>query len=281
MELTRRIKRLFSVRHGIVMAMSGLMIISLPVQARGKKDHSNGKGMMSLAATEPDVLAAKATGERRMEHAAAVFLTNSNARINSCYKEGIDVSHYQGRIDWDAVASGTAISYAYLKATEGASLVDDTYERNLREARRVGLSVGSYHFYRPNVNWQEQFRNMTSVVKMENQDLVPIIDIEHRGSVSSEAFIADLKSFIQKVTEFYGKKPLLYTYHNFYNRYLIGQFADYHFMIARYKSDSPVLDDGKDYIMWQYTSTGSIPGIRGNVDRSKIMGNFSLNQVKM
>ena len=100
------------------MAMSGLMIISLPVQARGKKDHSNGKGMMSLAATEPDVLAAKATGERRMEHAAAVFLTNSNARINSRYKEGIDVSHYQGRIDWDAVASGTAISYAYLKATE-------------------------------------------------------------------------------------------------------------------------------------------------------------------
>ena len=77
------------------MAMSGLMIISLPVQARGKKDHSNGKGMMSLAATEPDVLAAKATGERRMEHAAAVFLTNSNARINSRYKEGIDVSHYQ------------------------------------------------------------------------------------------------------------------------------------------------------------------------------------------
>lgn len=52
-------------------------------------------------------------------------------------------------------------------------------------------------------------------------------------------------------------------------------------MIARYRSDSPVLNDGMEYIMWQYTETGSIPGIRGNVDRSKIMGDFSLNQVMM
>ena len=122
---------------------------------------------------------------------------------------------------------------------------------------------------------------MTSVVKSDSQDLVPIIDIEHRGSVSEETFIADLRSFIEKVTEYYGKKPLLYTYHNFYNRYLQGEFTDYHFMIARYRSDSPTLNDGKDYIMWQYTSTGSIPGIRGHVDRSKIMGNYSLNQVMM
>ena len=216
-----------------------------------------------------------------MMHAAAVFIRTSNARINSKYKEGIDVSHYQGNIDWDAVVGGTPISYVYLKATEGASLVDDTYQRNLEGARRVGLSVGSYHFYRPNVDWKKQFDNMTSVVKSDNQDLVPIIDIEHRGSVSEETFIADLRSFIEKVTEYYGKKPLLYTYHNFYNRYLQGEFTDYHFMIARYRSDSPTLNDGKDYIMWQYTSTGSIPGIRGHVDRSKIMGNYSLNQVMM
>ena len=191
------------------------------------------------------------------------------------------MSHYQGSIDWDEVVGGTPISYVYLKATEGASLVDKTYARNLAEARRVGLSVGSYHFYRPNVNWRQQFDNMVAVVKAEEQDLVPIIDIEHRGAVSAEAFISDLRAFIEKVTEHYGKKPLLYTYHNFYNRYLTGEFTDYHFMIARYRTDSPTLNDGKDYIMWQYTSTGSIPGIRGHVDRSKIMGNYSLSQVMM
>lgn len=267
-------------RSGMALTLSLLMFSYTPATAR-KREKTNGKGMAAVTASEPDRLAQKPSGERRMEHAAAVFIHKSNAHINSRYKEGIDVSHYQGYIDWDAVVSGTQISYVYLKATEGASLVDDTYQRNLTEARRVGLSVGSYHFYRPNVNWEEQFANLTSVVKSDEQDLVPIIDIEHRGSVGSDAFIADLKKFIAKVTEFYGKKPLLYTYHNFYNRYLLGEFSDYHFMIARYRSDSPILDDGKDYIMWQYTSTGSIPGIRGNVDRSKLMGNYSLNQVRM
>ncbi len=280
MELLRKITHAFSLYKGLAITVSALMLFGTTAEAR-KKDPKAGKGMAAVSAMEPDAMARKATGERRMEHAAAVFLRSSNSRINSRYKEGIDVSHYQGTINWDDVVNGTPISYVYLKATEGASLVDDTYERNLSEARRVGLSVGSYHFYRPNVNWEEQFQNMTSVVKMENQDLVPIIDIEHRGSVSLDVFLSDLKSFIEKVTAFYGKKPLLYTYHNFYNRYLSGQFSDYHFMIARYKSDSPTLDDGKDYIMWQYTSTGSIPGIRGHVDRSRIMGNFSLNQVRM
>lgn len=262
-------------------ALSMLLLVPTSAVAR-RKGPNNGRGMAAYAAVEPDALAMKATGERRAEHAAAVFIeAPSHARINSKYKEGIDVSHYQGSIDWDAVANGTPISYAYLKATEGASLVDKTYRRNLTEARRVGLSVGSYHFYRPNIDWKEQFNNLTAVVKREEQDLVPIIDIEHRGSVSSDAFIADLRAFIEKVTEHYGKKPLLYTYHNFYNRYLKGQFKNYHFMIARYRSDSPTLDDGKDYIMWQYTQTGSIPGIKGHVDRSKIMGNFTLSQVKM
>lgn len=265
---------------GCLLTATLFVSIAMPTQAR-KKDKTKGQGTAAVVSDEPDALAAKAVGEKRMMHAAAVFMRTHNARINSKYKEGIDVSHYQGSINWDEVVDGTPISYVYLKATEGASLVDDTYERNLAEARRVGLSVGSYHFYRPNIDWRKQFDNMTSVVKSEEQDLVPIIDIEHRGSVSSEDFIADLRSFIEKVTEFYGKKPLLYTYHNFYNNYLLGEFTDYHFMIARYRSDSPTLNDGKDYIMWQYTSRGSIPGIRGHVDRSKIMGSYSLNQVMM
>lgn len=271
---------ILSRRNGTVLCLSMALLFPCSSFAR-KKEKANGKGMAAYASTEPDQLVNKAVRSPKMQHAAAVFEHKSTARINSKYKEGIDVSHYQGNINWDQVVSGTAISYAYLKATEGASLVDDTYARNLAEARRVGLSVGSYHFYRPNIDWKQQFDNMTSVVKMEEQDLVPIIDIEHRGSVSDEAFIADLRAFIEKVTAFYGKKPLLYTYHNFYNRYLQGEFKDYHFMIARYKSDSPTLNDGKDYVMWQYTQTGSIPGIKGHVDRSKLMGNYSLNQVKM
>lgn len=264
----------------------GVFLLSLSfffpeVSFARKKKFNNEKEIAMLMTAEPDVLAMKATNETQMGHAIAISNTHLNSHKSAEFREGIDVSHYQGHINWDEVAKGTSISYVYLKATEGATYVDDTYDRNLREVRRVGLNVGSYHFYRPNTCWKEQLKNMTSIVKVENQDLVPIIDIEHRGSVSPTKFIEDLKLFINKVTEHYGKKPLLYTYQKFYNRYLLYQFKDYHFMIAQYRSDSPLLNDGKDYIMWQYTSSGSIPGIKGDVDRSKIMDNFSLNQVMM
>ena len=140
------------------------------------------------------------------------------------------------------------ISYVYIKATEGASLVDEYYLQNLEGARRVGLSVGSYHFYRPTIDWQIQFDNMISTIQKESQDLVPIIDIEH-ASGNEEEFIDNLRQFIQKVTQYYGKKPLLYTFHNFYNRHFVGLFPDYHWMIARYRNDEPTLNDGKQYII--------------------------------
>lgn len=257
------------------------LAIVWPDIAYARKRRKESKKELALLAAEPDLLPMKAENEYKMAHTNAISDAASTAVVHVEVTEGIDVSHYQGQINWDEVVNGASISYVYLKATEGASYVDNTYLHNLREVKRVGLNVGSYHFYRPNICWKEQLENMTSIVKAESQDLIPIIDIEHRGSVSSKKFIADLQDFINKVTEHYGKKPLLYTYQKFYNKYLIDKFKDYHFMIARYREDSPLLNDGKDYIMWQYTSTGSIPGIEGDVDRSKVMDNFSLNQVMM
>ncbi len=197
-----------------LLALTALFLC--PTEANARRKERSARGIMSSEIIEPDALAAKAAQEPRMKKATAMTTKQSN--INSRYREGIDVSHYQGWIDWDQVAGSSRISYVYLKATEGANFLDDTYARNLSEARRVGLSVGSYHFYRPNVSWQEQLRNLTENVKAETQDLVPIIDIESRGKVSEEKFIADLKAFVLQVERHYGKKPLLYSYQNFYNR---------------------------------------------------------------
>lgn len=262
--------------------VSSLLCMALlwPAGAEARKRDRRARAQRgAVALIEPDALVPKAAADAHTPAKAARTL--AKGRINTSTREGIDVSHYQGRIDWDKVAGEGKVSYAYLKATEGASLVDDTYERNLKEARRVGLSVGSYHFYRPNIDWKKQFANLTSVVKPSEQDLIPIIDIEHKGSVSDKKFIADLTAFLQRVTEYYGKKPLLYTFHNFYNRHLAGHFKDYHWMIARYRSDHPTLNDGQDYVIWQYTSTGRIEGVKGNVDRSRIMGDYTLHQIQM
>ena len=229
----------------------------------------------------PDALPVVPVFGDEMPAVAPLPQLSSNFYLGRRYLEGIDVSRYQGVINWKAVAESKEICYAYMKATEGETLVDRMYRRNIVEARKAGLRVGSYHFYRPNVSWKRQVKNMTKNVIADEQDLVPIVDIEVRGRVSHEKFIRDLKQFVKAVEEYYGCKPLLYTYHNFYNKHLVDYFPGYQWMIARYRPDAPTLNDGTDYIMWQYTASGEIEGVRGDVDRSCIMEGFRIYMVDL
>lgn len=229
----------------------------------------------------PDALPVVSVLYEGLSSAPELPVLTSNYYLSRRYLEGIDVSHYQGAINWKAVAATGEICYAYVKATEGESLVDRMYRRNIVEARKAGLKVGSYHFYRPNVSWKKQVANMTKNVRAKEQDLVPIVDIEVRGRVSDEKFIRDLKQFIHAIEKHYGCKPLLYTYHNFYNKYLMSHFYGYDWMIARYREDAPTLNDGEDYIMWQYTASGSINGVSGDVDRSCVMEGFRWYMIGM
>lgn len=254
-----------------------------------RKQKANTDGLpLPVANSQPDIPALEAPHDAPTGHSNLVSIvdeisTNTIGRgnINSLYTEGIDISHYQERIDWDQVCK-EPISYVYIKATEGCNFIDNHYATNISEAHRVGLSVGSYHFYRPNVDWQQQLAHMTNIVKAEEQDLVPLIDVEVRGHVSEGKFITDLKNFIAAVEKHYGKRPLIYSGQNFYNKHLAGHFPQHQFMIARYNtSQQPLLSDGKSYIMWQYSDRGRVPGIRTNVDRSRILGDFSLRELKM
>lgn len=256
-----------------------LLWVSGGVRASGHDKGRHRKHVRKTMVVHPDVMVVPMNPERALKP-SPMFVEVVLPSI-SRWREGIDVSHYQGWIDWDQVADSRQISYVYLKATEGATMTDDTYRRNLQEIRRVGLRVGSYHFYRSNVPWREQFENLKRHVKKEEQDLVPIVDIEHRGRVSIEKFIRDLSAFLRQVERHYGKKPLLYTYQNFYNRYLSHRFEGYHWMIAKYQDEAPQLVDGCQYTMWQYTQSGSLPGIEGDVDRSRLVGDFELHHVGM
>lgn len=196
------------------------------------------------------------------------------------HRNGIDISHYQGHVNWEEVAK-EEIGYVYLKATEGASLVDGTYERNLSEARRVGLKVGSYHFYSSRIPIEEQFNNLTQHIHPEKQDLIPLIDVETRGKLPHSEFVANLRRFLAMVEEAYGTKPIIYTYQNFYNKYLVGEIPEYKLMIACYKFEQPQLNDDKEYVMWQFTQTGRVNGIRGAVDRSMLIDDHSLSEILM
>ena len=193
--------------------------------------------------------------------------------------QGIDVSHYQGNINWRKVAGSGEVSYVYVKATEGEKLVDATLRQNLIGARQAGLYVGVYHFFRPNVNVQSQFLNFTRNVHPNDMDLIPIVDIEHRGRESLASFRSKLKQFLDKVEHYYGVRPILYTSRDFYNKYLSGPFTNYKYMIARYHPEGPELCDDAAFVMWQYSATSRLPGISHNVDRSCFMDNYTLSDI--
>lgn len=193
---------------------------------------------------------------------------------------GIDISHYQGDVFWEVIGENTRMAYVYIKATEGGDRIDDRYEQNLLTAHRHGLKVGSYHFYRPKTPQAQQLANFTAQCLRSEQDLIPMIDIETTAGLSGEAFRDSLFTFLNLVERHYRQKPLIYTGTNFYNRYLAGLLDEYKLMIAQYTEREPLLADERDYTLWQYTGKGRINGIKGHVDKSRLMGRHSLRELK-
>jgi len=193
---------------------------------------------------------------------------------------GIDLSHYQGEVFWETVGDNTKMAYVYLKATEGGDRIDDKYETNILLAHRYGLKVGSYHFYRPKTPQQRQLENFMAQCLPGEQDLIPMVDIETTGGLSTDEFCDSLFLFIDLVEKAYKQKPLLYTFTNFYNRHLCGKIDDYQLMIAQYTKSEPVLADERDFVMWQYTGKGRIIGVNGYIDKSRFMGRHGLREIR-
>lgn len=193
---------------------------------------------------------------------------------------GIDLSHYQGEVFWEAIGDNSKMAYVYLKATEGGDRIDDKYEQNIELAHKYGLKVGSYHFFRPKTPLKLQLENFKAQCRPSQQDLIPMIDVETKQGLSNDAFRDSLMTFLTMVEKAYHQKPLVYTGANFYNRYMSGLMNGYKLMIAQYSSNEPVLNDGNDYMLWQYTGKGHIDGIRGYVDKSRFMGRHGLREIR-
>ena len=188
-----------------------------------------------------------------------------SSRESSDY-DGIDVSSYQKDIDWDAVCRDKKIRFVYVKATEGATYTSPHFRYNIENARKHGLKVGSYHFLRTTSSLQSQFENFTRAVKPEEQDLVPLIDIEQRGNWTPRQIVDSLEVFIKMVSKHYNCRPMIYTMTSFYNKYLASHFKKYPLFIARYSESAPELNDGAHYTLWQYTDQGTVKGIDHAVD---------------
>ena len=194
---------------------------------------------------------------------------------------GIDVSHYQdlnSKINWDIVANKNEpkISFAYIRTTMGKDGQDNSFEYNFREAKKEGIMVGVYHYYRPNENSTEQFENFFKN-NPKIGDLPPVLDIEENSVLGFINLKKGLLNFLKLVENKYGVKPIIYTQQKFYNIYLRNQFQEYEIWIARqngFKSlpennemkKEPILLDSKCPLIWQYSGTGRIKGVNSDVD---------------
>lgn len=179
---------------------------------------------------------------------------------------GIDVSHYQGAINWVSVGTDTAISFVIIRATMGEKQ-DERFKYNLRSANSRGFIIGVYHYFDPNKDARIQARNFISNVQKNDLHLRPIVDIEKLNRQKDEdKLVRDLKTYISLIEEHYGMRPIIYTYLNFYHLNLAGRIEDdYDYWVAAY-NESCARDVFDIAHIWQCSCTHRLFGINHAVD---------------
>lgn len=192
-------------------------------------------------------------------------------RLDRYAVHGIDVSHYQARIDWEAIAN-QPIDFAFVKATEGATFTDSLFIQNWAALQQHGIRRGAYHFFRPGVPPGIQARHFAGTVRLEPGDLPPVLDVEIMGDLPKMELVRRIQIWLDMVEHHFGTKPIIYTNLHFYNRNLAGYFSAYPLWIARYHGKEPTLACGRDWHFWQYGKHGRLTGITGHVDFNVFSG---------
>ena len=192
---------------------------------------------------------------------------------------GIDVSHHQGRIDWrklkdQGLIDKFPVRFVMIKATEGASRIDENFKENFHEARENGFTRDAYHFYSVYSPAKKQAEFFIKNVKLENGDLPPVLDVEHKPNhQTDEEFVASVREWLDIVEDYYGVKPIIYTYYKFKLRYLNDSIFDsYPYWIAHYYVDEVEYEG--PWKFWQHTDAGRLPGIKGHVDFNIYNGSY-------
>ena len=202
------------------------------------------------------------------------------------WRYGIDISHHNaGDIVWDSLYVLTdkrgktirdhhlakdirPVSFVFIKATEGVSMVDKDFKRNWQDVGRSGLRRGAYHFFRSSKDGEAQARLFIKTVgDLRFKDLPPVLDIEtiHRGG-SRKKLNEEALKWLRIIEEHYGKKPIVYAGASFAKDYLSKDITEnYPVWIAHYEKDQPAFEG---WTWWQFTDKAVVKGVPGLVDLS-------------
>ena len=199
----------------------------------------------------------------------------------SPYAEGIDISHWQGVIDWSKVAAAGK-KFAFMKASEDIDFVDNTYVTNRAQARAAGLLVGAYHFAQPSTGANDAIAeadHFVDTAQPVSGDLIPVLDLERSGSLSQVALTTWVQAFLGRVFERVGVHAAIYVSPSFWRNYMgdttwfalngydILWVAHWTTGVAPSVPGANWAGDG--WTFWQYTSDGVVPGITGRVDLNR------------
>jgi len=191
---------------------------------------------------------------------------------------GIDVSKYQGQIDWRKAIEGS-IAFAFIKATEGGDHKDSLFEQNWNAAREAGMPRGAYHFYYWCRPAHEQAAWFIATVPKDPDALPPVLDVEWNGhsktcpkTVKRDIAIREMQIFLDMVEKHYGKRPIIYVTVDFYRDVMVGAFETYPLWVRSVAGYPTIRYGQRKWAFWQYTATGRAWGIEGPVDRNVFFG---------
>lgn len=220
--------------------------------------------LLSLAACSPTYLAPN--GPEIDENARRVCASGPTV-------DGVDVSSWQGAIDWDAVAN-TDVRFAIARVSDG-SYADSRFSANWSEMSRVGLVRGAYQYFRAGQSAASQADRMIDAVRdLQAGDLAPVIDVETADGQSGSTVVAKVREWLDRVEAGTGRTPIVYAASGFWNT-LPGTsgFDRYPLWVANYGVECPSMPEPwGDWTMWQQGDDGRVPGISGNVDVDVFQG---------
>ncbi|MEP4769439.1 MAG: glycoside hydrolase family 25 protein [Roseibium sp.] len=185
-------------------------------------------------------------------------------------KQGIDVSFWQGKINWAAVARH-GIDFAIIKASEGAEMKDPRFSENWSGCKTNRISCGAYHFFLPAYDFELQsdllVDQLQSVSFDPETDIPPAIDCEEMQGLSPTTYVSALKALMKRLEEKLKCKPMIYVSPSFWQGLRSPKMDGHPLWIANYEVDSPKIPSPwKSYRFWQYSDNGRIDGIDCAVD---------------
>ena len=183
---------------------------------------------------------------------------------------GVDVSHHNGYINWPQLKN-EGIAFAYLKATEGLSLIDRSYNSYYIASKESDIKRGTYHFYTFCLDGAMQAQHFIRHAKVGSSDLIPAIDVEHSPSnkySNDKNYLAkvidELQKMEQAMFDHYGVRPIIYTNRDCYKLYIKGRFPENLIWMSDLHNEPTTKNN--EWIIWQFSHTGKLNGAEGDID---------------